>query len=257
MPNKKEIIKKKKGEVIHEAKISSISDLKKEKMCSKKRKVILIASIIIIILMLIVIFNGLKQKKTSKDFKIEYESLNGHLDRNGNQYYGITIDSENVIQYASYKKLFSILDHGTGILLFCAPEYPECRNIVPILLDTAEEVGVDTIYYRNLSSERDLKERNSQGKIITTKKGSKNYQKLLKKLDPILNAYEELEEPSIKRIHLPTIVFVKEGKIISSYIKATDQPEDWFQELSTEQRNMLKSNFSEKMSQIITCDETC
>lgn len=257
MPNKREIIKKKKGEVIHEAKISSINDLEEKKRGFQKGKIIVIVSISILVLILIGAFFGLNEKKTTMNFKKEYESLNGQTDRNGNKYQNLSIDSDNVIQYANYKKIFNILEQGTGILLFCAPESLECRNIVPILLDTADEVGADTIYYLNPSSDREQKEKNKEGKIITTKKGTKEYNQLLEKLDSILNFYEELDDPSIKRVYFPTIIFVKEGEIISSYLENTDQQEEKNLELSKAQIDMLKAEFMDKMSQIITCDETC
>ena len=44
------------------------------------------------------------------------------------------------------EEIFDILD-GTGIIYFGFPECPWCRNAVPVLLDAAEEVGIEKIYY--------------------------------------------------------------------------------------------------------------
>lgn len=265
MANKKEIIKRKKGEVIKEAQISKKGDSNSSKGNTKREAGIIIILMTMVLLLILLFFlhwnlddgDFNSTNKTPKDFKEEYERLNGKKDKDGNSYLNVSIDLDNVIQYANYNKIFSLLERGTGVIYFGAPDFPWCRAFVPVLLDAADEVGIDTIYYLNLSSDRDQKELNDDFEIITTKEGSKDYQSLLEKLHSVLDDYEGLEDESIQRIYFPTVIFVKDGEITSTYLGSSTFEEGGFQKLDEEETEVLRAELMRKMNQVITCDDAC
>ena len=164
----------------------------------------------------------------SLKFKEEYEGLNGKDNGNGKNYLSIDIKSYNPISYSNYEEIFDILDKGTGVIYLGFPECPWCRNLVPVLVDSALEEKVSPIYYLNISSDRNTLSLTKKGKIKTEKKGTEDYLKLVDILKDYLPVYDGLKDDSIKRIYLPTVIFVKDGKVLGleetleSYSKRVD-----------------------------------
>lgn len=164
----------------------------------------------------------------SLKFKEEYENLNGKDNGNGKNYLSIDIKSYNPISYSNYEEIFDILDKGTGVIYLGFPECPWCRNLVPVLVDSALEEKVSPIYYLNISGDRNTLSLTKNGKIKTEKKGTEDYLKLVDILKDYLPVYDGLKDDSIKRIYLPTVIFVKDGKVLGleetleSYSKRVD-----------------------------------
>jgi len=264
MVNRKDIVRKKKGEVIREAKISE-KDGSKSKDIGKRNPVvvILLMAMIILCVFFFLLHWNLdsgdldSMTKTSKDFKKQYEELNHQKDKAGNSYLNLSIDSDNIVQYATYDKIFSILERGTGIIYFGTPESNPSRALLPILFDASDEVGIDTIYYLDVSDDQDQRELGENGKIVNKKEGTQSYQKLVNKLNSVLGSYDGLEDDSIKRIYFPTLIFVKDGEIIESYIGSSDSKNNVSTLMDGEASRKLKEELMSYMNQIITCDDAC
>ena len=164
----------------------------------------------------------------SLKFKEEYENLNGKDNGNGKNYLSIDIKSYNPISYSNYEEIFDILDKGTGVIYLGFPECPWCRNLVPVLVDSALEEKVSPIYYLNISGDRNTLSLTKKGKIKTEKKRTEDYVKLVDILKDYLPVYDALKDNSMKRIYLPTVIFVKDGKVLGleetleSYSKRVD-----------------------------------
>lgn len=150
----------------------------------------------------------------SLKFKEEYESLNGKDTGYNQTYPTLDIKSYNPMLYSNYNEIFEILEKGTGIIYFGFPECPWCRNLVPVLVSSALESKVDKIYYLNIKEDRNTLTLTKKGKIKTEKQGNENYLKLVDILKDYLPVYDGLNDETIKRIYLPTVIFVKDGKII-------------------------------------------
>ena len=139
--------------------------------------------------------------------------------------YTITNDS---LKFKEEYENFDILDKGTGVIYLGFPECPWCRNLVPVLVDSALEEKVSPIYYLNISGDRNTLSLTKKGKIKTEKKGTEDYLKLVDILKDYLPVYDGLKDDSIKRIYLPTVIFVKDGKVLGleetleSYSKRVD-----------------------------------
>lgn len=187
----------------------------------------------------------------SKKFKEEYESLN-------KTHKPITINKNNPIKYADYDEIVNLIKSGTGVIYFGFPECPWCRNAVPVLLEAAEELELKEIYYFNALDMRDIKKLDENGKIVTTKEGTKEYYELVNLLSDYLGEYEGLNDKEIKRLYFPTVVFVKEGKVLGLNVSTVESQLDPMVDLNEKQKAELKNIYETYMSQVlgITCPIT-
>ena len=212
---------------------------------------IVLCLVVFVIAIISIVF--LKPESMATRFKLEYEALNGQKAENGSTYMDVNISNDNKIVYADYDQIFDVLD-GTGVIYFGFPECPWCRNAAPVLLEAAEETAIEQIYYLNNNDDRDIKIL-KDGKVITEKEGTFNYNKLLEKLGDKAAVYEGLEDESIKRLYYPTAVFVKEGQIVD-YIEGTvESQKDPYKPLTEEQRQELKDKYKKAINNLLTCNE--
>ncbi|MBQ9011056.1 MAG: hypothetical protein IJ093_00190 [Bacilli bacterium] len=221
-----------------------------------KKKIFISVLIVIVIIIASIIFINLSNPKDSVKFKKEYEKLNGQKTENGKNYLKVSISKDNNVNYLEFDEVMSFLEEGTGILYFGFPECPWCRNATPILLEAAKENETD-IYYYNALSIRDVKEL-KDGKIVTTKKGTKNYYKLVDKLKDYLPAYDGLNDENIKRLYFPTVFFLQSGKIVGMHEGTVDSQQDPYIVLTKKQRKELKDIYVNNINKIYgICDESC
>jgi len=217
-----------------------------------KIKIILLATTLVIGLICL-IFNI--NSNDNKKFKFEYEILNNKDNGYGNKHLEINIKENNKIKYASYEEIKKILTEGSGVIYFGFPECPWCRNIINPLLNASEETEVKNIYYFNAVDIRDKKHLDENNTIITDNEGTKEYKELVEILYDNLEEYEGLNDPTIKRLYFPTVVFVKDGKIISTHIGTLDDQENPFEPLNDKQKEQLKNIY--KSNILKTLDTKC
>lgn len=216
---------------------------------------------LISILIILLIVSGCNNKieTDSKKFKKEYEALNGQTSKSGNEYLNMKIDDDNPIVYVTYDKLIDIIKNDTAVIYFGFPECPWCRNAIPVLIDSAKEMGIDKIYYYNAVSIRDKKSLDEFGNIVVEEEGTEEYKKLIELLYDYLPSYSGLNDEKIKRLYLPTVLFVKKGKIIGQHTSTIDSQKDPYTKLTNKQYNELKSIYSDFINKAfeIVCDEAC
>lgn len=181
-------------------------------------------------------------------FKVEYEALNDehpHM---------IVPENLNIhtLDFAGTKEL---LEKGTGILYFGFPTCPWCRNLLPELFVAMQENGIQDLYYFNPKAIRDKKSLNEAGEIIVETPTSPEYQYLLDKMDSILPVYEGLNDESIKRLYVPMVVVLKDGKILGHHFNTLDEQIDAHIPLTEEQKKKLRSLISVQLFPLI--NETC
>ena len=227
---------------------------------------VLIGSIVILIIILsIFIVKDNKVTDDEKNFKKEYESFNGKKSLStGKKYLEIEISEKNGVEYINAKEAIEILNEGTGVIYFGFPECPWCRNmIVPFLEVMMEEE--ENVYYCNAYSIRDNKELSEDGEIITHEEGTDEYYKILELLGDKADVYEGLNDESIKRLYFPTVVFVKNGKVVDMHVSTVDSQENPYKKLNDKQKKELKEiykNGLKKMrasntSDVCTGKESC
>ena len=232
------------------------------------------AIIIVVIVAMFSVFIGYKYYKddnvvvneNAKKFKKEYEALNDKVNEtNGKKYPFVKVVNESVVKYSSYEEILEVLKTGTGVIYLGYPECPWCRNLVPIMLSAATEAELDTIYYLNIKEDRDLLMLDSNKNIIVEKEGNKKYFQLVEALNEILDEYVLTDNngntvhTGNKRIFVPLLVYVKDGKIIGHHKGTIDAQDDPYVELTDRQQEELLLDLINNFSIVsgVVCDDAC
>lgn len=147
------------------------------------------------------------------------------------------VPEENIFTYATSNEIIKMLDSGTGVIYLGFPSCEWCQAYTPILNEIAKESEIEKIYYHNIYNDR--------------KNDTINYQKLIK----LLNNNLMYDDEGKKRIFVPDVYIVKNGKIIghdneSSVITKNDEtPESyWTEEKKENLKIKLKTYFEELKS---------
>ena len=122
-------------------------------------------------------------------FKEEYEKLNGKKNDQGKKYREIIIDSKNKMVYKTTEEVLNLIDKKKSfVLYFGFDTCPWCRSVVPTLASISKELNQE-VYYIDVKDIRDTFELDDDNKPKLVKKSSKDYSKLLEKLEPVLEDY--------------------------------------------------------------------
>ena len=220
---------------------------------------------VIIIGVLLISACGTKESKTNdaKKFKEEYESLNGGVSSSGKDYLEVEIDEDNKVKYSSIKDIIKVLESGTGVIYLGYPECPWCRNVVPVLMRASNNTGIENVYYLNMHDVRDKMEVDSNGNVVTVEEGKEGYKDLLEKLDSILSEYTvkyddgKEYDTGEKRIFVPTVIFVKNGKILDYHMDTVESQTDPYVGLNEDQEMELYDIYVKGIHKILgdQCDD--
>ena len=131
----------------------------------------------------------------------------------------------------SKEEILDILNKETGLIFFGYPTCNYCRSMVELLNRVARENRLDKIYYVNIENIRDSYEiiRDTVFKITD---GTDSYYKILDKLSDYLTDYylkdsESEYNTGVKRLYAPTVVAVKDGKIIGFHEGTLNEAGDY------------------------------
>lgn len=225
---------------------------------NKKKIVIIVASLIVAILILITYKNQTRYTKDEIKFKKEYESINNKkTEGSKKKALSITIPKDSNIKYIDSKEVIEILKNKTGVIYFGFPECPWCRNAIPVLINAAKCECIEQIYYFNALSIRDIKHLDDNGKIITDKKGTKDYYEIVKLLGDKLSSYDGLNDQSIKRLYFPTVVFVRNGEIVDIHSSTVESQTDPYIELTKAQKSELQEIYEKGIRKMKTNPNVC
>lgn len=169
-----------------------------------KKKGIIIGITILAIVGAILIYEFVPREESvsNKKFNEEYTLL----------------DKDNVYVYKSINDIINVLSKGTGIVYLGFPECPWCQRYVVYLNNLAKEYNIEEIYYYNIKDARS--------------NNTKEYQKIVELLNDLL----PYDDNGNKKVFVPTVVFVKNGKVIalddetSTISDGTTPDEYWNQE---------------------------
>lgn len=196
---------------------------------NKKVKYIILGVLLLLIASLVVYFVFIKKDNNTDNIKFSKEYT--------------SVSKDNVFVYRSKDEIINILEHGTGIVYLGYPECSWCMAYVPLLNEIAKNEGIEKIYYYNIREDR--------------KNNTEFYQKVVS----ILNDYLNYDEEGKKRIFVPNVTFVKEGKIIfndneTSLISEGTPSEYWTEEKKTLFNEKFRKNINELLDDVCTsCNE--
>ncbi len=226
---------------------------------------VILCALLTVLSYLKIINNENNENNDAIKFKNEYELLNGEKSSN-KEYKKITIDKQNPVKYSNYDEIIDVIKNGTGVIYLGYPECPWCRTAIPVLLEALKNNDIYTLYYLNIKDERDsyviqdgqlTYELDENNKEI---KGTEGYFKLLKALDKYLTDYmivyeNETYETGEKRLYAPSVIFVKDGKVLGIQVSTVDTQESGYDELTKEQYSELYDIYESYILEMK--DETC
>ena len=249
---------------------------KKDKKESKFKKFIdffplIFIGIIILLVIVMIIFSLVNKSKLQNEektyqkrkemeskevsFKKEYEELNGKTNDKDKKYPEVLINADNKIKYTSYKEINEILDKKSSAVIYMGfSKCPWCRNAVPVLLQASEATSIKNILYLDIKDDRNELEL-QDGQIKTIKEGKKEYNDLVERINDKLDVYDGLNDNTIKRIYAPTVLFIKNGEVLSIHTSTVDSQTDPYIALDKAQRKELYDIY--KKGILSTLDSEC
>ena len=207
------------------------------KKINKKTKIILLIALLALILSITIILlsnnnilNFIKNQD-SIEIKNKYEELNNALSENGKRYPKVNLPSDNKLKYVTIDKVLNIFNTGGDeVIYFGYPTCVYCRNAIQVLVDTAKETTLDVIYYLELDE------------------NDKKYGSLVHVLGEELIILEDGK----RKVYLPLVIFIKDGKI-TSYNKGTlFSQEDPYQKLDESQVKGLSEIYKYGINEVIS-----
>ena len=196
-------------------------------------------------------------------FKEEYEKLNGKKNDQGKKYREITIDSKNKMVYKTTEEVLNLIDKKKSfVLYFGFDTCPWCRSVVPTLASISKELNQE-VYYIDVKDIRDTFELDDDNKPKLVKKSSKDYSKLLEKLEPVLEDYTLTDSDNNeikvgeKRIYAPSIVSVIDGKAKELTTGISDKQTDGYMKLTKEMEKDTYNKIKKVLKQVSDKSNTC
>ena len=196
-------------------------------------------------------------------FKEEYEKLNGKKNDQGKKYREIIIDSKNKLVYKTTEEVLNLIDKKKSfVLYFGFDTCPWCRSVVPTLASISKELNQE-VYYIDVKDIRDTFELDDDNKPKLVKKGSKDYSKLLEKLEPVLEDYTLTDSDNNeikvgeKRIYAPSIVSVIDGKAKELTTGISDKQTDGYMKLTKEMEKETYNKIKKVLKQVSDKNNTC
>lgn len=195
--------------------------MKKKIMESSKKNVYIIFGIIAVLILIISLSFLFKKDKMSDAERFAKE-------------YDFTVN--NVFVYRNLDEINKILENGTGVVYLGFPECPWCKGYVPYLNEVAINEHLDKIYYFNILNDR--------------KNNTSGYKKTVQ----LLNDYLKYDNEGNKRIYVPAVIAVNNGKIVgfddesSLDTKGYETPEEYWKNedldgLKKRLSDMIKASF--------------
>lgn len=223
--------------------------------------VTVLAAIVLVLNIQKVITNN--SQTDSIKFKEEYEKLNGKKNDQGKKYREITIDGKNKMVYKTTEEVLNLIDKKKSfVLYFGFDTCPWCRSVVPTLASISKELN-QKVYYIDVKDIRDTFELDDDKKPKLVKKGSKDYSKLLEKLEPILEDYTLTDSDNNeikvgeKRIYAPSIVSVIDGKAKELTTGISDKQTDGYMKLTKEMEKDTYNKIKKVLKQVSGKNNTC
>ena len=145
----------------------------------------------------------------------------------------------NVYKYVTTKEAIELFESKSAAVLFGFKDCKWCQSYVPVLDEVAKENGVDTVYYCNIFEDR--------------KENTEDYQKLVKLLEKYL--YDD--EQGNKRIYVPDVYFIKDGKIVGHNNDTSTKQGTDTEEYYTLHKEELKTKLTDLFKKIgRSCNDT-
>lgn len=191
-------------------------------------KIIITFILVVVCIMLIIVFKEqlFKVKNNITDSERFYTEYN-------------LVSVNNVYKYATVKEALELFKSDFAVIFFGFKECKWCQRYAPMLDEFAKENNIDTIYYVDIKQDR--------------ADNTDDYKALVK----MLESYLEEDNDGNKRIYVPDVYFVMDGKIVGhnndTSMEQGADTENYYKEHGEELRNKIKVLFDKINT---TCDDS-
>ncbi len=199
--------------------------------------------------------------ESSKEFKKQYESLNGTKNDSDKDYLEVSLKENNPVQIKTDEEILDVLENGTGVIYFGFNSCPWCRSMVETLIESFDDNELENLYYVDVKDIRSTFEVKKK-KVVNTKKGTDAYYDILEYLDEYLTEYKITSnkkeyDTKEKRLYAPTVVVLKNGEIIGFHEGTVESQTDPWLGLNADEKKELKATFDELFKELKSnsCDK--
>ena len=145
----------------------------------------------------------------------------------------VNVSKDNVFKYVNAQDVYTRIKSGDAIIFMGFPQNKWSGYYANILNETAKEVGIDEILYYDFYSDREDKNATYQSIVLA------------------LSNYLVTNDLGVQNINAPTLVIIKDGKIIgydneTAFVVGTASPEEYWNEYQVGlKENTFKTMFLE------------
>ena len=197
------------------------------------------------IMMTIMSLTGCKNNKYALEFKEEYESINGVVNKNGKEHRAITIDEDNPYIKTTPEEIVKMINNKETFFLYVGDSLCSwCSRVLEKSIEVAKKYNVKKIYYIEIWDDEGneiLRDKYELKPILTkTIEGTDSYKFLLEKFDSVLSEYTltDTEGHKItteeKRIYAPNYFYIKNGEVVKMVEGISEKQTDSREELTDE-----------------------
>ena len=208
--------------------------------------------------------------KYAKEFKEEYESMNGKTNSKNVEYRTVQIDERNVFQKITEEKLVDKLNKNESFYIYFGSELcPWCRSVIEVADKISRENGIDIIYYLDIWDDkgneifRDKYTVTSDGNLELVSNGTEGYKLVLERFDEYLSDYTLTDsngnkiEVGEKRVYAPNFAYVLNGKAIRLVTGISSNQKDSHETLTEEMLKDEEEIFKSFFSNSCSADSKC
>ena len=146
---------------------------------------------------------------------------------------------DNVYKYVSVNEAISLFEQKEAIVFFGFKECKWCQSYAPILNEYSKQNNIQTIYYVNIKEDR---ANNTEAYVALVR---------------LLEKYLQTDDKGNKRIYVPDVYFVKDGKIVGHNNDTSMEQGADVEGYYKENGETLKKKINELFSKLnATCDDS-
>ena len=205
-----------------------------------------IISIILVIIFILLTGCTSNTNSYSKEFKLEYESLNGQVNKNGKEHRSLSIELDNPFEKITTQELIKKIENKETFYVYFGDKLcPWCRSVIEKAIEVSKNNKIDKIYYIAIWDDdgneivRDKYEiKNNE--VVKVVEGCKEYTKFLEYFDEVLSEYNLTDKDGNKittgekRIYAPNFIYVKNGKALKLTTGISEKQKDSREDLTIE-----------------------
>ena len=207
------------------------------------------------------------EKTDALKIKDEYAKLNNMINENNQRAYpNVILSEDNLFYNANEEEVINILN-SEGIIYFGDYKDAYSRTLISLVDKISKELNSEKIAYLNIFDIKDEIDLDDLNEPIIKKEGSSGYYKILKILDEYLPNYYLTSETGEKidtlekYIIVPTIIFVKNGKVVNIKTGTIDSQKNGYDALTSDEENKIREELTEmfknNLSNVCENNEIC